>query len=115
MSKIEEMTDSEICLSCMECCRQIYTPMPWVETDELMRMKEFYKARGATKVVQINGRFWAVWPWKCPHLTKIGCDIYEKRPLVCREYDGSTDPLMKKTCKLPERKLIVLPGKGERV
>jgi Fe-S-cluster containining protein len=89
--------------------------MPWVEPETILIQKEFYKARGAKSVIQLNGRYWAVWPWKCPHLTKVGCDIYEHRPQACREYDGRDDPLMKGICKLPERKLIVLPGKGERV
>jgi Fe-S-cluster containining protein len=91
--------------------------MPWVNPEDLAAQKEFYKARGATRVIMMGDskRFWAIWPWKCPHPTKIGCDIYEHRPTVCREYDGRADPLMRGICKLPERKLIVLPGKGERV
>ncbi len=112
MSK--DLTDSEICLSCQVCCSRIVTPMPWGNPADLLRMKEWYKARGCKKVMMILGTLWAVWDWKCPHLTKIGCDMYEKRPAVCREYDGRDDPLMKDICKLPDRKLIVLPGKGER-
>lgn len=110
-----EMTDSEICLSCQACCRVYMTPMPWARPQDLLKAKEFYKARGAKKVIAIYNRIWCVWESKCPHLTKVGCDIYEHRPQACREYDGRDDPLMKGICKLPERKLIVLPGKGERV
>ena len=110
-----ELPDSEICLTCQACCKYFMTPMPWARLADLIKAKEYYKARGAKKVISINNRIWAVWEIKCPHLTKIGCDIYEHRPQACREFNGHQDPLLKDICKLPESKLIVLPGKGERV
>jgi Fe-S-cluster containining protein len=31
-----------------------------------------------------------------------GCDIYDKRPLSCLEYSGSSDPLVKDVCLIKE-------------
>jgi len=77
----------------MECCKVFYVPTRVSSKDQ----KRFYELRGC-KVKNFKGSQVVVVPLPCPHLTLKGCDIYDTRPQVCREYDGREDPLMMDKC-----------------
>jgi len=60
--------------------------------------KEFYEARGFN-TYKVNGNQMGITlNYPCPHLKPNGCDIYETRPGVCRDYDGRQHALMKDKC-----------------
>jgi hypothetical protein len=97
------MTDKEKCVQCShQCCR-------WIgfSTSEMSgRSLEFYLARGC-KILAADvddRRMYRVYiPHVCGHLVEgEGCDIYDKRPLSCLEYSGSSDPLVKDVCLIKE-------------
>lgn len=86
---------SELCLKCLKCCdyiavRSIVNPNNFFE-------RQFYQTRGCTTMV-IDNQTLVFIPFRCPHVTKDGCDIYENRPHYCKTYDGRKDPFMKDTC-----------------
>ena len=83
----------KLCLQCMECCKVFYVTTTWERYEE----KEFYELRGC-EVRPYKGYYIVIVPLPCPHLTPQGCDIYNKRPQVCRDYDGRKDPFMKDKC-----------------
>ncbi len=84
----------KLCLDCLECCKNLAVPLAGV-CDEA---RKFYSFRNCTVEPILGGRIGVVIPFPCPHLTPKGCDIYDKRPASCREYDGTKDPLMKNKC-----------------
>jgi len=50
-----------------------------------------------------DGIPYIVIPYQCPELMPLhGCLIYEDRPLVCKQYDGRKDLIMKGVCKWEE-------------
>jgi Fe-S-cluster containining protein len=83
----------KLCLQCLECCKVFYVPTQINNEAE----KEFYELRGCT-VENFRGNQVVVIPLPCPHLTPEGCNIYNERPEVCKNYDGTKDPLMKDKC-----------------
>ena len=84
---------SKLCLQCLACCKILAIP-----TDRfLISDIKFYEARGC-KLTMLEGKFHIVMPYHCPHLTPQGCDIYDARPLACRNYDGREDSLMEDVC-----------------
>ncbi len=81
-----------LCLSCRKCCREvsIYTH-PILYSCSAEKIVEFYEARGF-KVDRLEEDAMILSLERaCPHLTPEGCDIYERRPAVCREYSGIED------------------------
>ncbi len=82
----------KLCLACRKCCREIsiYTH-PVLYSCSAEKIVEFYEARGFD--VQRLAEDGIVLSFKhdCPHLTAAGCDIYERRPDVCRAYSGVED------------------------
>ncbi len=95
--------DNLICIKCQECCKWITfttAPLP-------LELKEYYKAKGCklTYLAPLNPKSQVAVMIRsiCPHLTKQGCDIYNKRPTHCRIYDGRQDTLMALRCKLPKQ------------
>jgi len=93
---MNEAKKERLCLQCMECCKIFAVPVRAVDIhpDSIA----FYEARGCKLATLSGGRIGVVIPISCPHLTPEGCDIYKDRPLDCRLYDGSKDPLMKDKC-----------------
>ena len=87
----------KLCLQCMECCKILAVPITWAEYISADAI-EFYMTRGCWFAPITGGRRGLVIPYPCQHLTPEGCDIYENRPKVCKEYDGRKDPLMKDEC-----------------
>ena len=89
---MDELTrKQELCLACKRCCREvgIYThPAMYICTAE--ELIEFYEARGFS-VVKSGDLLVLTLQHACPHLTAGGCDIYENRPKICREYSGLDD------------------------
>ena len=86
----------KLCLQCAECCKILAVEV----TLQSMPPEAiaFYVTRGCWLATLSGGRLGLVIPYQCPHLTPEGCDIYEDRPLVCKDYDGTRDPLMKDKC-----------------
>ena len=83
----------KLCLQCMECCKVFYVPTVLNKYEE----KEFYELRGC-QVKRYQNHAIVIVPLPCPHLTPQGCDIYDQRPQVCKDYDGTKDPFMKDKC-----------------
>lgn len=83
----------ELCLSCKECCKWIEIPTNHQYTLEVV---EFYEARGWS-VIKRGDTVCVYKKETCPHLTDEGCNIYVTRPVACRVYDASNDPLVE--CK----------------
>ena len=82
---------SELCLACMECCKLIGFPFSFPRTAAAL---EWAKARGL-KIY----RDMVVLDHPCPHLDLVtGCDIYETRPLICREFDGRRSAALRGKC-----------------
>ncbi len=52
---------------------------------------EFYEARGFQVARLEEDAIVLSIEQTCPHLTPEGCDIYERRPKVCKEYSGVED------------------------
>ena len=96
-----EKEKSDLCLTCLACCKALAIPTPYVYSNA--EFKEFYRVRGCGIVPVTGEEFSLVWlRIACPHLTIEGCDIYEDRPEWCKKYDGRLDPLMKDICKWEE-------------
>ncbi len=89
---LTEKRKSELCLKCLECCKILLFK---VERNHLTI--EFYKARGF-KMHTVDNFSMVEIPSPCIYLTAFGCSIYPARPEACREYDGSTHPIMKEKC-----------------
>ena len=84
-----------LCLKCLACCKILAIPSDrfLLTQDDI----ELYEARGC-KLKVLDGKFYIVMPYPCPHLTPQGCDIYDKRPKSCEYYDGRMDPLVAGEC-----------------
>lgn len=82
----------KLCLSCMKCCREfsVYTH-PILYGCSAEQIAEFYEARGFSVERLEEDAMVLTLRHPCPHLTPDGCDIYERRPAVCREYSGIAD------------------------
>lgn len=80
-----------LCIACSKCCREIgvYTHYNLYDCSE-KDFVQFYETRGF-KVTKSEEVFVLTLKLSCPHLTPVGCDIYEKRPQVCRDYSGLND------------------------
>lgn len=97
MSLIKKLQEekSRLCLECQECCKVFKLPLNKYPTQQ---DREFYKIRGLRLILDdSDGRFYLVFPLRCPQLTPHGCAIYDKRPQACRAYDGRDDPAV--NCK----------------
>ena len=81
---------SDLCLSCMRCCKKvaIMTNYRFIDAHAM----DFYNARGLT-CVNLVGMLAIVLEEACPYLGDSGCKIYNDRPKWCRTYDGRLDPL----------------------
>jgi Fe-S-cluster containining protein len=49
---------------------------------------EYYFERFENTYTDVEGRLVIVLDKDCPNLTEDGCEIYARRPKVCREFDG---------------------------
>ncbi len=88
-SKKKKLTKKQqLCLSCLKCCSKVgvYTDPSIYELLE-KDVVTFYEARGAT-MSRDGDHLFVLFDLPCPHLTKAGCDIYDKRPKICRIYSG---------------------------
>lgn len=95
---------SEICIKCHECCQWMTFIINAENPVMTAQHREFYEARGCTvKVLEGGGLMAIMVKTTCPHLLLGRCMIYDKRPKVCRDYDGRWDPNMRDKCQLPKR------------
>ncbi len=82
---------------CGECCGVV----PATET-EFRGIERFIRERGIVPAAHVDGT--------CPFYQSGGCAVYPVRPLVCRLFGHSVDPLM--TCtrgynvNVPEREAV---------
>jgi Fe-S-cluster containining protein len=78
----------QLCIKCRKCCEKVgvYTD-PYIYEMGEQDVIDFYKSRGAT-VTKSDGELFIVFDLPCPHLTEKGCNIYPKRPKICRIYSG---------------------------
>lgn len=99
------------CIECSECCEWVTFIIPQpsgiqLTTERSSFLKnalvEFYEARGCKIKDAIGDNMAVMVPSVCPHLSVKGCDIYDKRPDLCRQYDGRLDRYMKDVCRLDE-------------
>jgi len=90
----DEKKKQRLCLQCMECCKNLTVPIESICQEAI----EFYAARNCRITPILGGRQGVVIPFPCPHVTPEGCDIYDERPIACKQYDGTKDPLMKDKC-----------------
>lgn len=81
----------QLCIECQKCCTKVgvYTDPSIYELSE-RDVIQFYEARGAA-VSRSDDHLFIVFDVPCPHLTLKGCDIYDKRPRICRIYSGQEE------------------------
>jgi len=81
----------QLCIECKKCCTKVgvYTDPSIYELSE-KDVIHFYEARGAT-VTRSDDHLFIVFDIPCPHLAENGCNIYEKRPRICRIYSGQEE------------------------
>jgi len=106
----------QLCIECRKCCEKVgvYTDPYIYEMDE-REVIDFYKARGAT-VTKSDGELFIVFDLPCPHLSEKGCDIYQKRPKICRIYSGQHefgDECLWSTLSKDKRKTAKRPRKSK--
>lgn len=91
-----------ICVKCNECCKWMTFTISPESKSAMDKFTEFYKARGC-KVKMGTDSLVVMVPYMCANLNLITgyCDIYNRRPQLCREYDGRWDPHMADKCQLP--------------
>jgi Fe-S-cluster containining protein len=90
--KFSELPEKQqLCIACCKCCREvgIYTH-PGMYSNTKEEVVEFYRARGFN-VTESGDLLIISLKMACPHLTPAGCDIYENRPQVCKDYSGLND------------------------
>jgi len=93
--------EQKVCMKCQECCRWLTFIL---SAETAITLQEFYEVRGCKiKDVPGNPKAKAVMvPTICPNITPWGCDIYQRRPRACRDYDGRDDPFIGEKCQLPK-------------
>ena len=81
----------QLCIECKKCCTKVgvYSDPAIYELSE-KDVIHFYEARGAT-VTRSDDHLFIVFDMPCPHLAQHGCNIYEKRPKICRIYSGQEE------------------------
>jgi Fe-S-cluster containining protein len=98
------MDNKELCIKCGHACCK-WMGMTYGELNG--RALEFYIARGC-KILRCDidkeqSIYRIYLPYFCPHLIEgEGCDIYERRPLACIEYEWKLDPIVKDICLIEE-------------
>jgi len=97
-----EKKKQELCLQCNECCKTIAMPA-FLLGDPMTT--DWLKFRGC-EFFQTNFGMFVLIPSICPYLTDKGCAVYERRPEVCRNYDGRQIPFMVDKCKWNELEVV---------
>jgi hypothetical protein len=97
----EYLSDEEksaLCLQCHACCKQLPMSIKYdPESPAFQAISEFFTTHGC-EAMMVHGVYVISVPHICQHLTESGCDIYESRPTVCRDYDGRKDPRLLNKC-----------------
>ncbi len=89
--KKQRSRKQKLCIECQKCCTRLalYTHPDFYDCS-VKDVRNFFKMRGFD-VQKEKGALLLSFTFPCPHLTKEGCNIYEKRPQPCREYNGLED------------------------
>jgi Fe-S-cluster containining protein len=95
-----------VCIKCHECCKWMTFIISVDSEQQMAKYSEFYRRRGCRVVwYSLNMQLGIMVPYTCPELRvaagKGFCAIYDKRPQLCRDYDGRWDPHMRERCQLP--------------
>jgi len=93
---IKVYTEKEmLCMKCRACCNSLAFRMNRPTKDVL----DFYRTRGC-KIFEEDRDTVTILLENvpCPHISENGCDLYEKRPLVCKHFDGRTTNALKGIC-----------------
>lgn len=93
------MREQLLCLECQKCCKVIVFPTNYKDEPDV---RHFYETRGMKVRWDDRWGLLIMVDHQCPHLTERGCNIYSKRPDVCRRYDGRKDPFMADECAWKE-------------
>lgn len=112
VSEIEK-EKQRLCLTCLKCCKEAMVILDIEKSREKLYADtvNFYQTRGCRVKIEADlpflthRRLFINFPSVCQHLDPLaGCRIYEKRPVICRRYDGRSDPGMTDFCKWHELK-----------
>lgn len=77
---------SKLCKACQWCCRYLVMRAPYMDDN----FSQFYHAWGV-ELKSEGGLLYCIVDAPCQHITdKEGCDIYEKRPGICRSFNGGS-------------------------
>lgn len=100
------LTDEEksaLCLQCQKCCKVLPISLRYEPESAMFKtISTFFIEHGCDAMV-IGNTFVISVQHVCQHLTEEGCSIYEKRPEVCRNYDGRKDPRLARECLWSKR------------
>lgn len=76
---------SDICKKCRNCCKEIGIHTQYMYDRTII---DFYEARGFKVDPYSNGLAFVHKKMSCPYLKEYGCEIYNERPAICREFNG---------------------------
>ena len=106
-------TLSSLCKTCGNCCKVMVLPL--VKPLQKAVMEEWITTRGCEVLREDDDTMYVKVDLPCQHLNKGDdgwtCDVYEDRPLGCKEFDGTKYDFLK--CRWKEQDLVVLE-KAER-
>lgn len=78
---MKRITRSVPCNGCTACCRGF---RDFLEIDPQYDNALDYKTRPIGKTLVLD---WDDQTGDCKHLTPAGCEVWNRRPIVCREFD----------------------------
>lgn len=92
--------EQKYCIKCQLCCKRVYVSSKyWLpgfsEAEEnAHKVKEYFQALGFKVVEDESKETYGLWlNYHCPQLTHRGCKIYNKRPRICREFNGNPNDM----------------------
>lgn len=87
----EDAVNKKLCGSCTACCKYINIPIPTPKTEEDFDHILWYVLHENVCVwIGKKNKWFVKVDARCKPLKKGRCTEYQKRPLLCREYDQKT-------------------------